>query len=458
MAYIKKVFAHSLFALAIISTLCVHCVYASLGELAMESYVPDEPIYFNDFSGVTINSDVLTYTPTANNFVALSKFDTGVYQYFQKRTETDGNQYLSTNIGWIKVKDFFKDALPGKVKVSFKVKSYQPTQEADTNAALSIRAYNIPKSVEIGDKTDYGVKYSVCHTSQTQWMDAVYEFVWDGAVCDAESIDPYSLCIYVSPAGKNLAGNFNTFYAFDDFKIECASKKSLSLYAGKELKLTTKVGNNIAEAKGAILITALYDSDEGIKYLDAKNLSVPALGTEEYTRNILIPEDADDTWKIRTYLKIDDGTFVPYSDEYTVFSCLNTNFGFEFLDSEAATGFSGWDIDAKGSTPVVSEDGFGGKYSVNLDAENKSGISQNIADIIMYNGEGNYRITLSAKSENSGKVKVTLGSMNKTFDIGNDWKEIIFDAALKATDTSFSITNAGTSDIFVDDVALIKID
>ena len=76
----------------------------------------------------------------------------------------------------------------------------------------------------------------------------------------------------------------------------------------------------------------------------------------------------------------------------------------------------------------------------------------------MYNGEGNYRITLSAKSENSGKVKVTLGSMNKTFDIGNDWKEIIFDAALKATDTSFSITNAGTSDIFVDDVALIKID
>lgn len=125
--------------------------------------------------------------------------------------------------------------------------------------------------------------------------------------------------------------------------------------AGDTVKSSVNMKNTSSEAKNVSVITALYNGDNAMKDISAKNVSLGA-GKKTTVENTLdIPPDAGSGWCIRTYILENFGNMYSYCESFSFppepvkETVWNMGDAFKLSSEKLYSGYSSLKIDGKTS-------------------------------------------------------------------------------------------------------------
>lgn len=252
-----------------------------------------------------------------------------------------------------------------------------------------------------------------------------------------------------------------------EFKPQVYSAFGIQNYAGQKMYMETNIYNNSLSATGALLIHAMYDENNSLVSINSENISVNDADTVLRVKTeVDVPDNATDKYSLYTYLWQDDGENKAFCDENKAFSILNSNSSFEILDSSSDTGLLNWSkLNSSVQAELVNES-YSGDVAVYLKpGSSKSGIKQNISEILDMYGPGRYGFNVRTKSlSNDSQIILTYVSNGnivntETISSGNSWDAAMFEFDVTDINKSYLyIETVNGSGVYIDDAVITKLD
>lgn len=263
----------------------------------------------------------------------------------------------------------------------------------------------------------------------------------------------------------------NSTIKFDDFSLEFRPEIynafGIQNYAGQKMYMETNIYNNSLSATSALLIHAMYDENNSLVSINSENISVNDADTVLRVKTeVDVPDNATDKYSLYTYLWQDNGENKAFCDENKAFSILNSNSSFEILDNESDVGVLNWSkLNSSSQTELVGDSYYGNVSMYLKSGTSKSGVKQNISDILDLYGPGRYSFNIKTKSS-SGNAQVALSYVSggnvvnsETFSGGSEWNDarIEFDVSeLKESYVYIELMNG--NGVYIDDAVITKLD
>lgn len=367
----------------------------------------------------------------------------------------------------------------GKMIVSFYAKS-----EGQTSVTCKFRAGGAPlnfdgKTMDVTLETSSNVKilasdeykkYTVAFNLTGNLKNFSF---WDGSknrrVSDVSSdgIDLSTLNFFTA----GMWFQANSTIKFDDFSLEFKPEIyntfGIQNYAGQKMYMETNIYNNSSSANDALLINAMYDENNSLVSINTKNIVINDTDRVVPVKTeIDVPDNATNQYSVYTYLWHSDGNNKAFADENKAFDVLNSNSSFEILDNGSDVGVLNWSkINSSAQTELVGDSYYGNASMYLKSGANKSGIKQNISDVIDLYGPGRYSFAIKTKSL-SDKAQVALSYVSggnvvnsETFSGESDWKdaEIEFDVS-ELNESYVYIELINGNGVYIDDAIITKLD
>jgi len=475
---LKSVVIISAFAALLIGTVA----YASLGDLTMYNSILEPMPYYSadgdDFQVVSVASNDYNN----GNFVLKSHISAGVFSNSGgdkgNIVEDGDDKYLVGSKFHLKLPTFYQDATPGDwCMVTFRVRADESTVSNNNYMNIGVfdtyETYTQKKAVYLTIKDGKPtIRYAMQYANNTKWTDVTVGFVVPetrlGATNNVDNDALYVVC---------TSDNTNKLWNLDSVRVTFYDTpiKSLTDYAGQTVNFSTKVVNNTSDDITATLIMALYDDTNAINTPDSQNVYVPANTDVYYDWSLSIPEGVDENWKLCTYLWTDDGEIAAYCDEQIAGATLARNFDMETLDETSPSGLRNWDAEA--GTCSLSNDSYGGNYSLLIPTKSEARQATGVYwDTIQF-GDGNYKMTAMIKADAPGSATLFYKRYTSTNEwnkadiiVDTEWKEYTLEYRptsvvpgqtyryFPSTAKGICIQNTGSSNIYVDDVKIVKVE
>lgn len=272
-----------------------------------------------------------------------------------------------------------------------------------------------------------------------------------------------------------IQGNNGVY--IDDVTITFAPAGDVkaSDFAGKTMPVNTRVYNNSSEAANAVLITALYDSENMLKSVATKEFSFGANETDKVVSSTIdVPTILDEGYSIMTYawknLDTDITPLATMLDREGGVGNLIENGGFEVLpqskgNATVAKNWRLWDKNTNNVFETVGNGADGSAYCVKLAEANKclEYSKDKVTEFLNNNGvKGTYTLRVWYKYSGNDYPQLyallRLGSYNnktmqqeKSFDVVDtvgDWKCAEFNFSSNAYSYwDSSVNKSVTSDV-----------
>ncbi len=494
MKKICKIFGHSLIAMAVASMTFAPVAHAALGDLYIDTEVNNEPVFFEDFETTAeggwtqetwnathnVYGNQNSYTPA--DYVGNKSRNAGVYIRstaqtiaFADRTDDGGAYAVKGANMFVKVPEFFKDKGPGVYSIELDIKNAGTKSGGTHTKNLMLQRLNIAETANssasggggggarfIKDAegfNQYRLKGFANSNTFTEFKTVRLDLYYGGSVTDFvnsshnNTYDKYALVLLLTTE------DVNSEFLMDNIKIYWTDKADINTYAGKEINVKTTVYNNTSDTVDAKLITAIYNADEEMIFEPIVTDITVTEAKTEYIVPVALPGAADNNWKVRTYLWSADGNIEAFCDENILFAQYNKNTGLEVLDGTSETGLLGWEPVANEAASALSENSYGGVYSIKIPAGSTDGIKQDVTSIMSSYGAGDYMLTAWVKSDASTTAKIGFGATLDQHAVGTEWQKLVyeFNATTTSLSGNISIANAGAGTLYIDDVVFTKI-
>ncbi len=485
MKKITKIFRHGIIAMAVMSMAFAPVAHAALGDLYLETEVVTSPVFTEDFDGPEEWSEIVQFgnsnSYTADQFVGNKSRGAGVYYRASssayeiletEHTEDGGTRAAHSAELQIKIPEFFKDKGPGVCTIEVDLKRVGEHNRTLRLQRLDIAATANPDSEgknagaakfvknEEGFDGNSAMLFSRSEYSVDQYDTYSLNLYHDGTVTEFTNsaneklFDKYALVLLLTTLGQT-----QNRYHIDNIRIYWNEQGEISNFANKEIDVKSTVYNNTADGVDAQLITVLYNEANEIKFTDTKDIFAEANAETTSETKVAIPKEADNNWRVCTYLWSADGNIEAFCDENVLFAYLNSNTGLEILSSKYATGLLGWESVLAEPELSLSEDSYGGVYSIKIPAKSTDGIKQDITEVLTSYGTGTYKLSAKVKSDVATTAKMGFISSSQSYSVGTQWQEITYNitATTSTLAGTVSVSNAGDGALFIDDVVITKI-
>lgn len=220
--------------------------------------------------------------------------------------------------------------------------------------------------------------------------------------------------------GVYIDGITMTFEPSEDVKA--------SDFKGTTMPVITRVYNNAAEASNAVLITALYDSDNMLRGVATDDFSFAAGEADKIvSAGIAVPADLGEGYSVKTYawknLENDITPLATILDREAEDNNLLENGGFEILpktsiglsgDDSIAKNWKAWDGNKNEEYKVEGNGTGGSAYCVNVQGDTTyfEYSPDKMTEILKSKGvKGSYTLTFSYKYDNEDNANKYLTAM-----------------------------------------------